>query len=204
MRTRGRPKGPWEPQPKATLALIKERHHTVARMFAVGQTRNVIAALTGYTPERIGQLYHDPAMQELIAQYRNSPEIQDHNGISVTDLTKRIMERNMLRAAMQHSDTLTYYEEADERMPVRDSTRILEASADRVGLGKHATQTVVHDFATQLDLAIERSRSARVVGNSPRPLVLVEGTSGPSTPLGRGERGKDLVHVPSPSLDRRF
>lgn len=52
------------------VALLRERHHSVARLLAEGVPTCVIATTTGYTPEYIGTLAHAPAMMELIAHYK--------------------------------------------------------------------------------------------------------------------------------------
>jgi hypothetical protein len=165
------------------LQRIKERHRLLAKYIAAGLTRNEIAARLDYTPERVGQLSLDPAMQNLVAQFRNHDHVREMAGFDEIALLRSVSVQNALRSAMAMQDTLNYYEDADERMPVRESAKIFELSADRVGFGKHATNINVNvDFAAQLDQAIDRSRSAKLVsGKLSSPDPSREGGAGAAT-----------------------
>jgi hypothetical protein len=55
---------------------ISERHHMVAKMLARGAAPGEVARLTGYEPSRISVLKASPAMQELIALYREDLEAE--------------------------------------------------------------------------------------------------------------------------------
>ena len=162
------------------------------------------------TPERVGQLTLDPAMQELIASFRDHEHVRAMTGMNEIELLRNISIQNALRSAMAMSDSLNYYEDADEKMPVRESAKIFELASDRVGFGKHVTNTNVNiDFAAQLDLAIDRSRNMRTISAfeaKPQVLPTLEGASpGPNRPsrAGTGEQGLD--HPPAPPISvRRF
>ena len=205
-RTRGRPKGGYLPdaERKPSLQRIKERHRLLAKFVAAGLTRNEIAARLDMTPERVGQLTLDPAMQELIASFRDHEHVRAMTGMNEIELLRNISIQNALRSAMAMSDSLNYYEDADEKMPVRESAKIFELASDRVGFGKHVTNTNVNiDFAAQLDLAIDRSRSMRTIST---PRLTLEGASpGPNRPsrAGTGEQGLDDPPAP-PIPVRRF
>ncbi len=81
---------------------------------------------------------------------------------------RSISMQNAMRAALALQENLNYYEDADERMPVSAAAKIFELSADRIGFGKHTHNTNVNiDFAAQLDLAIDRSRSVRTIDARP-------------------------------------
>lgn len=170
MRARGRPKGGYLPdtERKPALQRIKERHRLLAKFVAAGLTRNEIAARLDMTPERVGQLTLDPAMQNLIAQLRDHPHVTEMTGMDEISLLRSVSLQNALRSALAMQDTLNYYEDADEKVPVNESAKIFELSADRVGFGKHSTNINVNvDFAAQLDRAIDRSRSVRTISVSP-------------------------------------
>lgn len=192
MRTRGRPKGGWIPdeQRKPALARIRERHRWIAELLACGMTRNEVADLVGMTPERVGQLYNDPAMQELIAQYRSSEGVADAKGLIDLAFARKHVLRNMNRAIIHHSLRLDMAEEMGEPLTIREATQIAEFGADRIGFGKHATNINVNvDFASQLDRALDASRKAKVInGSTPRLVALPEG------------EGPVPDSVPSPSV----
>lgn len=52
------------------IALIRARHHQVARYLAAGLAEGIVAQLTGYTPAYISTLKQAPNMMELIAHYK--------------------------------------------------------------------------------------------------------------------------------------
>lgn len=215
MRTRGRPKGGYLPdtERKPALQRIKERHRLLAKFVAAGLTRNEIAARLDMTPERVGQLTLDPAMQNLIAQLRDHPHVTEMTGMDEISLLRSVSLQNALRSALAMQDTLNYYEDADEKVPVRESAKIFELSADRVGFGKHSTNINVNvDFAAQLDRAIDRSRSVRTISVSPAqpkaPQLAHAGGSGQEC---RGDAPAQLArsvtaenNPPSIPLARRF
>ncbi len=216
-RARGRPKGGYLPdsERKPALQRIKERHRLLAKYVAGGLTRYEVAARMDMCPERVGQLMLDPAMQNLIAGFRDHQHVREMAGLNELDLLRNISIHNATRAAMAMRDSLDYYEDADERMPVRESAKIFEIAADRVGFGKHSTNLNVNvDFAAQLDQAIDRSRSARTISAKALPMpstqphrlpALVEGvtTVAPSTELVGGTRGQESRgEVPAPSTRR--
>jgi len=218
-RARGRPKGGYIPdsERKPALQRIKERHRLLAKFVAAGLTRNEVAMRMDMTPERVGQLMLDPAMQNLIVQLRDHPHVMEMTGMDEIALLRSVTIQNSLRAALALQDNLNYYEDADERMPVSAAAKIFELSADRVGFGKHTHNTNVNiDFAAQLDLAIDRSRSVRTIsGKSTEAgpqLSLVdsgggEERRGDAPPLSpqraRRVQGDDLPE-PSLPLTRRF
>lgn len=222
-RTRGRPKGGYIPdaERKPALQRIKERHRLLAKFVAAGLTRNEVAARMDMCPERVGQLMLDPAMQNLIAGLRDSSDVKLMNGMDEIALMRSISIQNTLRAALAMQDTLNYYEDADEKMPLRESAKIFELSADRIGFGKHTHNTNVNiDFAAQLDLAIDRSRSVRVPSVitsrvAASPLKLVGDGRGqeprgeipaPTTRSVTAENLSSAENLPTPSLPlrRRF
>jgi hypothetical protein len=149
------------------LQRIKERHRLLAKFVAAGLTRNEIAGRLDMTPERVGQLTLDPAMQNLIAQFRDHDHVREMTGMDEIALLRSVSLQNALRSALALQDNLNYYEDADERMPVSSAAKIFELSADRVGFGRHATNVNINvDFAAQLDRAIDRSRSVRTISGT--------------------------------------
>jgi hypothetical protein len=214
MRARGRPKGSGLTQAerlaeRPALARIKSRHHLVARLLAAGLTRNQVASITGYSPQRISQFDNDPAMADLVATYRADPEILGSVGVGPLDQLRHLAIQAALRSMAHMHDTMDYYDDADEKMPIRESAKIFEIASDRVGFGKHSTNININaDFALQLDRA--RERRMKVVEERPSagmvvppvqhvPSVVV---SLPSRGVGEGEA--DERRLPPPSrIERR-
>lgn len=154
-------------------AKLREAHHTVARFLATGIAQSQIAALTGYSINRVSQLAQAPAMQELIAQYK---EKIDQSWLDSLDPFYDLASRNMIKAERMLADKLEEAEETGETLPTRDLIAISRDAADRFGYGKRSTQTNVNvDFAAELERRIARreNRDPKIVDLKPNP------TSGP-------------------------
>lgn len=52
------------------LKRLRTSHHQLARLLAEGHKPGECSAVTGYSPSRVSVLQNDPAMQELIAYYK--------------------------------------------------------------------------------------------------------------------------------------
>lgn len=52
------------------LQRIRQPHHAAARLVAEGRKNVEVAAMTGFTPERVWQFKQDPAFQELVEFYK--------------------------------------------------------------------------------------------------------------------------------------
>lgn len=134
---------------------LKESHHTVARFLATGLDNSQVAALTGYSANRVGQLQAAPAMQELIAHYRAQV---DASWLANTDAYYDLASRNMLKAERLVADRLEEAEDDPEAIALRDLLIIARDGADRFGYGKKQTNLNVNaDFAALLEKAIARS-----------------------------------------------
>lgn len=216
-RSRGRPKGGWIPdqERKPAVTRFRERHHTIAKLLACGQTRNQVAELVGMTPERVGQLYNDPSFQDLIAQYRHDPNVVRAQGIDAIAFQREQMVALNQRAMDHYAQRMEEVEEAGESLEPRIALRAIEIFSDRIGLGKHTTQTHVYDFATELEnrriarmKTIEAKVDPPVLAKGP---LLLEGagsrTPAPSSiPSGDGADRRGLDHLPPdpiPVLRRR-
>lgn len=51
------------------LTRIRQTHHAMARLIAEGRANTEVAAITGYTPQRVMVLKQDPMFSELVAYY---------------------------------------------------------------------------------------------------------------------------------------
>lgn len=219
-RSRGRPKGGWIPdhERKPAVMRLRERHHTLAKLLATGQTRNQVAAIIGMTPERVGTLYNDPAVQNLIIQYRSDPDVVRAQGIDYIAFQREQMIALNQRMMDSVADSVTEAEESGEPIPLHKALRAIEIFSDRIGLGKHTTQTHVYDFASELEARrIARMKTIEAKATRPIPAthpnsapLLLEGEApstqpaSPSPQSGDGDQGREQVSSePAPSLRRR-
>ena len=61
---------------KSGLLRIKQSHHNLARLIALGQADNIeLSAATGYAPGTISSLRRDPAFAELVSTYQAKRDI---------------------------------------------------------------------------------------------------------------------------------
>lgn len=136
-------------------AKLRDSHHRIARLVAAGIRQKDIAERTGYAPNRISIICQSPAMQELIARYR---EKIDDAFVDSIDAYYETATNNMLAAERQIADRLDEADAEGETLPMRDLIAISRDAADRFGYGKKATNVNVNiDFAAQLERAIQRS-----------------------------------------------
>lgn len=170
-------------QPRANhgVSRFRDSHHRVARLYATGLRHAEVMEATGYSYQRLLTLHGSPAMQELIARYRE--KVNDEWAKEV-DAFYSLATRNMLAAERQLSDRIDEADELGETLPVRELIAISSDRADRFGYPKKAQNLNINvDFAAQLERAIQRSGKqidgqARVVAPSlnedprPRPLLV--------------------------------
>lgn len=146
--------------PRASQALafpakLRDSHHRIARLVAAGLRTKDIAERTGYAQNRISTLCQSPAMQELVARYREKVE---ESFVDSIDAYYETATNNMLAAERQIADRLDEADAEGETLPMRDLIAISRDAADRFGYGKKATNVNINvDFAAQLERAIARS-----------------------------------------------
>ncbi len=151
---RAETRSPSEPQ---SLARLKERHHSVARLIASGVSQRLVAEICNYTESYLSILLDNPAMVELIELYR-----AQHNSAALLIAEKL---RTVGTEALQKlSDKL----EADE-IPVSELVAIAKLGLDRAGHGpqhKHEVTSTQHviDHAKLIELEREaREKNARLI-----------------------------------------
>ena len=134
---------------------MRASHHRVARLIAHGLTHKEVAALTGYTPERIYQLAGSPARKELIALYMEKVEARE---AEILDAYLELKVSNMIAAERTIAD---HFDEADangELIPLRTALAVSADAADRLGYGKRTTNLNINaDLGAALERAIARS-----------------------------------------------
>lgn len=168
---------------------LRDSHHMMARLCALGLRPNQVALVSGYGPVRVSQLMNDPAFMELVAQYRKDKHVTDGIGLGPLDNMREIAIQNALKSVRHIADHIDEADANGELLPVREALAIFADAADRVGLGKKQTSINVNiDFASQLDRAIKRSGKT------------IEGNPSTEKQGEMGEVGTSLHLHASPSL----
>ena len=143
------------------LKQLRDSHHRIAHLYAIGYKNNEIAEITGYSPTRLSTLRASPAFGELVDKYRKDivePARQaeaDHHFHTITRL------RNLAAGEL-----IDRFEDDEERPKLANAhlIAILADGSDRTGYPKRRESINMNmDFASRLDRAIERSSSAKVI-----------------------------------------
>ncbi len=147
-------------QPQPSVAVFKESHRLVARMFAAGWTLKEIQARTGYSRRRLNILYSTPAFQQLIADVE--PDLIETLARENDEFAALMREAGLI-AARQRVDKLHEADDRGEYLPMRELNSLVADFADRFGYSKHTRVSHDHSFADLLDRAIERSGTAKLI-----------------------------------------
>ena len=147
--------------PIARLKSIRDSHHRVARMMASGATNAEIADSLGYSRVRVSQWRNDPAMQDLVAHYRDMiTEVWKESQDVLAEMSLSAMSK-AVRTINDHFDEA---DERDELIPLNSALKVASDLMDRFGYGKKsATLNVNLDYAAQLEAAIARSRAPKTL-----------------------------------------
>lgn len=150
---RGGPSGAGAPAP---VAKLRESHHALARILATGADHIEASAVSGYTPQRIGQLLNDPSFKDLLEVYRR----EANNAYA--DLH--------VRMAALADDTIEEIHDrlrdTPEQFDLHDLRETAKLVTDRIGYGPQtkATNVNVHiGLADRLDAARRRMKEVRAV-----------------------------------------
>jgi hypothetical protein len=142
----------------STIKSIRDSHHTIAWLLALGKTDIDVAREVGISVTRVSQLKQDPTFRELLATYRADISLARREHV---DALASLATSNMLKAERQIADTLDEADAEGKVIPLRDLTRITADRMDRFGYGKHSSSTNINvGFAAKLEAAISRSRRA--------------------------------------------
>lgn len=147
------------PKPASMITRIRDKHHVLARLLAIGYTNIAAADAVGYTAARVCQLRAAPAFQELIEHYRNlDTEAWLANRDHFYESDTRLRNKSATLIEEQLDDAL----DGGETIPLRDLLRIHDSTSDRTGYGKVSTQINYNvDFAARLEKAIAASKQLR-------------------------------------------
>ena len=189
------------PQERATHAVgtpqkLRDSHHMVARLVAMGVRSKAITQQTGYSDLRIYQLKASPAFQQLVSRYK---AMVDGEFIESADAYFDLAFGNMLAAERHIADHIAEADEMGELIPIKTALSISRDAADRFGYGKRQTNLNVNvDFAAKLEDAIRRS--GKLIDATP----LAPGAS-PSPPVqpAQGPLSRPPLADPAPLSFRR-
>lgn len=152
-----------EKRPEKVLSRLRDPHHKLARLLAMGQTNAQAGLLAGYSINRVSMLLQDPAFKQLVEEYRGvvqesfKDQVDEYMALAVSNMTK---------AERQIAEHFDKADEEGELLPLSKLDTISQGRMDRFGYGKKQTNLNVNvDFAAQLEKA--RQRSGRVIDASP-------------------------------------
>lgn len=151
------------PQPNLNkVTVLRDRHHMVARLCALGLPNYEVATRTSYSEVRISTLKADPTFQELIEYYRG--QVNEQFREATLDYFE-VANANRNLAAVRLNDMLN--DDGHEFTPSQ-LLAIQADAADRTGYPKRKEALNINvDFAARLDQAIRRSSQARLPAPSP-------------------------------------
>jgi hypothetical protein len=168
----------------APIKALRDSHHMIARLLALGLPVGEVAYRTGYSLTRVSTLKRAPAVQELIAHYR--AQVDEAYGNSTQEyFTYANQNRNA--SARMINDKLMSGEPED--FSVQQLVAIHADFADRTGFPKRSLAVNVNlDFAAALDRAIARSREVACEAvTPPLPLLPTSQQASPPRAAGPGE-----------------
>lgn len=167
-----------------SVETIKDSHHMLARLFALGYTSNEVSEMAGYSISRCSILRNDPLFIELVNHYKG---MVDEQFKETTDEYFRLAEAARVKTMRMINDKL----DDEEELSVSELLKIHDSTADRTGYPKRTiAHNVTTDFAARLDQAIVRSNKAKVI-NQP---------AGASSSQGSDTVDRDGVSGEAPSL----
>lgn len=136
------------------MTKIKDSHHRIAHLFAMGYQNVEIAEITGYSTQRLMILRKSPAMDELVAVLRR--EVQQ---VRQVEADHKFVTLNRLHA-LAAGELIDRFEDDEQRAKLSNGhlVSIISDTADRIGYPKRRESVNLdQSFAARLDRAIERS-----------------------------------------------
>lgn len=146
-----------EKSARPVIQKLRESHHIVARLLASGLSLNEVAVEVGYSVSRVSTLKNTPAMQELIAKYRDDDTVAWRKE---RDLVYEGMHSGLRKLVLNINDEL---DENIQDMPIGMQLKLMDSFADRVGYHRKSTKENINmDFAASLERAIA-ARDMKVI-----------------------------------------
>lgn len=182
---------------------LRQSHHQLALLEAMGHTTQEISKLTGYSDTRISTLRNDPAFKMIVDEKRKV--INDAMTKEAGDAMA--LKFRIMAASDRHIlDQIDALDEAGELMPLKTALAISADMADRVGFAKHSTSTSYDgDWAKKMEDRIAiKSKLVEVVGLE-RPAIPSETKSlRPPQAVSAGPPKRSGSESPSPGAQLRL
>lgn len=160
----------------APPASMRDAHHVMARMFALGLRVKAVAERMGYSAARVSTIRQSPAFDALIAHYRGVVDAEfkatSHDMFALLAQNTHRAERFVAERLDEHETAVVAAELGEETtarmVPLKELLAISRDGADRVGYGKRSVNLNLNaDFAGNLEAAIRRSRQAQMIDVTP-------------------------------------
>lgn len=146
--------------PAPALKRLRDSHHALARVLALGAKPAEASIITGYSASRISILQADPSFQELVSHYRGN------SATAVADLQERMLTLS-LDALEELRDRLNDNPELISNAMLLE---VLKTGADRTGYGPKSTQVNVNvNLAARMGAARQRIGSVTSLEQLPAP-----------------------------------
>ena len=136
---------------------LKASHHALARCLAAGMKPGEAGMATGYSASRVSILQADPSFNELVQLYMSEATSQYEAGMEA------------MRSLHLDSVELLHERVLDELIETPDLIRVVEKTADRIGMGPKSTSVQVN---VDLSARLEAARRRAGMGQAPASAVL--------------------------------
>lgn len=167
-------------QEAGSMKRLRDSHHRIAHLFAMGLRNFEIMEITGYSAARLSTLRASPAMEELVAKLRL--EVQEFRQTEADHKFQTLNRLHVLAAG----ELIDRFEDDEDRAKLSNGhlVAIVADTADRIGYPKRRESvTLDQSFAARLDRAIERSDKAKVINgelapsqpSQPQPVLTSDG-----------------------------
>lgn len=133
---------------------LRESHHRIAQMYAMGMTDSMIRRMTGLTQLRLRLYRNDPAFQNLVAELQKECDEKMEDAI---ELTQQLMIHNRTMGEIAIAEAIQEHLDGEREIQLSVLDKIVQGRMDRTGYGKTQKVEHKHDFAIRLEAAIERS-----------------------------------------------
>lgn len=144
-----------------TIARLRDSHHAIARLVALGRSDVETAAITGYSANRVCVLKKDPSFQELVAFYK------DRVAEEFIDFTGRLKSVSLDALNVLHERIV----ETPESMENRELSEIVKMGADRTGFGPPTKNgpavSVSFSLSALVKQSVELEESRKVIDVTP-------------------------------------
>jgi hypothetical protein len=148
------------------IEIYRTHHHAIAQLIAFGFTDQMIRKRTGVSYRSLVIYRNDPSFTELITHYSKRRDEQFDTNI---DPYRDLSYENMMSGEYTVQEHFERARDTGELVPLAIANKISQDRADRLGYSKHSVVQHNHDFASQLDKAITRSKTVLIEGYVEEP-----------------------------------